>query len=599
MRHLIIIFTLITSAFAREQRPNILWITSEDNGAHWVGCYGNAQAKTPRIDRLAAEGNKFLRAYSNAPVCAVARSTIFTGVHAPGQGTHHMRSRHVIPEKILPYVTHFRNAGYYTTNNSKTDYNFQGDDTAWWDESSGRAHYRKRADGQPFFAVFNLFVSHESNLFPDKRGKGPYRLKPEEVKVPPYLPDLPEMRADIAVYHDKMTEMDTSLGRILDDLEKAGLADDTIVFYYADHGGPMARGKRYLEETGVRVPLIVRVPEKWKSLSPFAPGEVVEEMVSFVDFAPTVLSLIGIPTPDYMQGRTFLGEHRAEPEDGVFLYADRFDEYYGMRRGWTDGRWKYIRRFSPHQPAAPYSSYQFQMPSWAAWRNAWREGELDGYHARIWEAPQEVEELFDLEADRWEMRNLAADPKHAEHLNAMRAQLKAKMVEVKDVGLLPEPMFAELAKGRTVAEFVRSADFDFDGVLDVAFAATSGHEADVAVLKEAVKSADPVKRHWGLLGLLIRGGGGEVKLPLDDAYSINRVLSAELRIAGGDAEAGKNALIAELDRAQGESALYLINVIHWHQLEHEAIDAWTKRTRNNPQANEYLKRWAVKMTGEE
>ena len=599
MRHLLIIFSLLTSAFAKDSRPNILWITSEDNAAHWLGCYGNAQASTPRLDKLAAEGNRFLAAYSNAAVCAVARSTIFTGVHAPGQGTHHMRSRHAIPKEILPYVTHFRNAGYYTTNAVKTDYNFKGNDGSWWDDCSNRAHYRKRAEGQPFFAVFNGVMTHESSLFPAKRGNGPYRLKPEDVEVSPHLPDLPEMRADIAVYHDKMSEMDAWVGRILDDLEKAGLADDTIVFYYSDHGGPMARGKRYLEDTGVRVPLIIRVPEKWQSLSPFAPGEVVEEPVSFVDFAPTVLSLIGIPTPDYMQGRAFLGEHRAAPDDGVLLYADRFDENYGMRRGWTDGRWKYIRRFSPHLPAAPYSSYQFSMPSWVAWRQAWRDGVLDQRHARMWEAPQEVEELFDVEADPWEIHNLAADPQHAATLAAMRERLKRKMAEVMDAGVVPEPMFAQLANDSTIAEFVRSAEFDHTTALDVAFAATSGAEADVATLRNAVASACPVQRHWGLLGLLIRGNHNLDDLPLNDPHSINRVLAAESLIAKGDAEAGKNALIAELDRAQGESALYLINTINRLDIKHDAISAWAKKILATPRPDEYLKRWAEMISSGE
>jgi N-sulfoglucosamine sulfohydrolase len=597
MRQLILLLTFLTSAFARDSRPNILWITSEDNAAHWLGCYGNAQASTPRLDRLASEGNRFSNAFSNAAVCAVARSTIFTGVHAPGQGTHHMRSRHPIPAEILPYVTYFRKAGYHTTNQSKTDYNFKGNDNAWWDDSSNRAHYRNRSAGQPFFAVINEHVTHESSLFSEKRGEGRTRIAPEDVMVPPHLPDLPEVRADIAVYHDKISQLDQRVGQILDQLEADGLADDTIVFYYADHGGPMPRGKRYLEDTGVHVPLIVRVPEKWRHLSPFAPGDVVDELVSFVDFAPTVLSLIGIPTPDYMQGRSFLGEHRAAPGDGVFLYADRFDEIYGMRRGWTDGRWKYMRRFSPHLPAAPYSTYQFSMPSWVAIRQAWLDGKLEKSHARMWEAPQEIEVLYDTESDPWEVRNLADDPQHAGRLAAMRGRLKREMAAMKDAGVIPEPMFADLAKNSTIAEFVRSADFDHAAALDLAFAATSGDPADARTLKQAASSTCPVQRHWALLGMLLRGGGDPDDLRLEDDHPINRILSAELLIANGDAEVGKNALVAELNRTTGESALAAINAIHHHRITGEAVDAWANAILKDRKSNEYLKRWAQKILG--
>jgi arylsulfatase A-like enzyme len=581
------------------ERPNILWITSEDNSARWLGCYGNEQAATPRLDRLAAEGNLFRQAYSNAPVCAVARSTILNGVYAPSQGTQHMRSRHPIPAEIKPYVTHLRGQGYYCTNASKTDYNFKGNDQAIWDECSGKAHYRKRAEGQPFFAIFNLTETHESSLFPDKRGRGPNRLKPSEIKVPPYLPDLPEVREDFAVYHDKVSQLDTQVGRILDELEKSGLADDTIVFYYSDHGGPTPRGKRYLENTGVHVPLLVRVPEKWRSLSPFKQGETVDELVSFVDLAPTLLSLVGLEKPDYMQGRAFLGKHRSEPEDGVFLFADRFDEIYGMRRAWTDGRWKYIRRFSPQLPAAPYSSYQFSMPCWTAWQNAWRAGKVDARHRRIWEAPQEVEELFDTHADPWELHNLAGDPAHAARLAAMRARLKTKMSEVRDTGIIPEPMFHALSPNRPVADFARSDGFDHAGVLDLAFAATSGDPAELERLQSAMKSDDPVKRYWGLLGMLVRGKAEGAAVLLEDPHPVNRVLAAEALHAAGQTELAAKALLAELEKNPGEyPAIYLLNAITRLGLSGQVPGEWVTKTLKAGKANEYMKRFAQKIANQ-
>lgn len=578
------------------ERPNILWITSEDNAAHWLGCYGNDQASTPRLDRLAAEGNLFRHAYSNAPVCAVARSTILTGVHAPSQGTQHMRSRHVIPAEIKPYVTFLRSEGYYCTNASKTDYNFKGNDRAIWDDCSDKAHYRKRAGGQPFFAIFNLTVTHESSLFPGKRGAGPTRLKPSEIKLPPHLPDLPETRGDFAVYHDKVSELDTQVGGILDELDQAGLADDTIVFYYSDHAGPTPRGKRYLEDTGVHVPLLVRVPEKWRALSPFKAGEAVDELVSFVDFAPTLLSLVGLEKPDYMQGRAFLGKHRGDPEEGVFLYADRFDEIYGMRRGWTDGRWKYIRRFTPHLPAAPYSSYQFSMPSWTAWRKAWQDGKLDKRHRRIWETPQPPEELFDLEADPWEIHNLAADPAHAERLAEMRTRMKTKMSGVKDTGIIPEPMFDALSPNRPVAEFARSDKFDHADVLDLAFAASSGDPAELDRLQAAIKSDDPVKRYWGLLGMRVRGKAEGAAPLLEDKHPVNRVLAAEALHAAGQKEVGAKALLAELEMELGEyPTVYLLNAVTRLGISDQVPEEWIKTTLIKGKSNEYVRRLAQEI----
>ncbi|MCH7228603.1 sulfatase [Haloferula sp. A504] len=597
MRILALLLLAITARAA--DKPNILWITSEDNAAHWLGCYGNQQAATPRLDRLAEQGNRFLHAYSNAPVCAVARSTILTGVHAPSQGTQHMRSRHAIPAEFKPYVTYLREQGYYCTNASKTDFNIKGDDRAIWDECSGKAHYRKRAEGQPFFAVFNFTVSHESSLFPGKRAKPPYRLKPSEIDLPPHLPDLPEFRDDFAAYHEKLSQLDAQVGKVLDDLEKAGLAGDTIVFYYADHGGPTARGKRYLKDTGVRVPMIVRVPEKWKHLSPFEPGATIDEPVAFVDLAPTLLSLIGMEKPAQMQGRAFLGEHRTPPKDGVFLFADRFDEIYGMRRGWTDGRWKYIRRFTPYLPAAPYSYYQFGQPSWVAWRKAWQEGTLDEAHRRIWETPQPVEELFDLEADPWEIRNLAGDPQHADRLKAMRERLKAKMAEVKDTGIIPEPMFEMLCPDLPVATFARSEDFDYDGVLDLAFVATSGERGEDQRLQEALRSDDLVKRYWGLVGRLVREDAEGVRPLLEDDAPVNRVLAAEVLDAAGETQMAEKALLAELDKDVGDySTQYLLNALTRLGVSAKVPDAWIEEALKGKRGNDYVKRFAQRLREE-
>jgi len=599
-----VLLFLASAALGSDGKPNILWITSEDNSAHWLGCYGNEEAQTPRLDALAKEGIRFQHAYSNAPVCAVARSTILNGAYAVTQGTEHMRSRHRIPAKYQSYVSYLRKNGYYCSNNSKTDYNFQGNDKAVWDACSPKAHYKNRPEGAPFFAIFNLTETHESSLFPAKNPSKPSRLKPEDVTVPPYLPDLPEVRSDVAKYHDRVTVMDRRVGEILDELEKSGLADDTIVFYYSDHGGILPRGKRYLKETGVRVPMMVHVPEKFQKLSPFKSGEVVDELVAFVDLAPTMLSLIGLEAPKQMQGRAFLGEKRKEPakDSMVFLYGDRFDEIYGMRRALTDGRWKYIRRFTPNKPAAPYSYYQFSMPSWVAWRKAWQEGKLSKEYAKMWEAPQEVEELFDLEADPWEIKNLASDPAQADRLAAMRTRLKSTMIEVRDTGLIPEPMWDELIGEGTIADYVSGPDFHIQEVAKLAFLSgdAEGAGGDV-VLRTESKVGDAVIRSWVLQACLFHGKAlmENPEKGLQDKHSINRVMTAQLLCIIGKKEEGAKALFEELTKDIGpDSMLYLTNAINDLDLLGEVPRKWAREVLADKKAGEYLKRFAKRVLGE-
>jgi hypothetical protein len=322
----------------------------------------------------------------------------------------------------------------------------------------------------------------------------------------------------------------------------------------------------------------------------------VDELVSFVDLAPTLLSLVGLEKPDYMQGRAFLGKHRSKPGDGVFLFADRFDEIYGMRRGWTDGRWKYIRRFNPHLPAAPYSYYQFSMPCWTAWRKAWRDGKLDERHRRIWEAPQPAEELFDLQADPWEIHNLAGDPAHAERLAMMRARLKAKMSDVKDTGIIPEPMFAALCPDLPVADFARSGDFDHAGVLELAFAASSGDPAELERMQAAMKSDDPVKRYWGLLGMRVRGNAEGAAVLLEDPHPANRIMAAEALHAAGQAEVAAKALLAELEKDLGEyPTIYLLNAVTRLGISAQVPDEWVSKTLRKGNANEYIRRFAQEI----
>lgn len=604
-------------AYAEESaaHPNILWITSEDNASQWLGCYGNEQAQTPRLDALAADSLLFTHAYSNAAVCAVARSTLLNGAYAVTQGTQHMRSRYNIPAIFKPYVTYLREQGYFCTNNSKTDYNFAGNDREIWDECSKSADYKHRVAGQPFFAVYNLLVSHESSLFPkvvkENREKGVIpqktRLDPKSLALPPYVPDLPEMRSDFAIYYDNITAMDRKVGELLDELKRRGEAENTIVFYFADHGGPTPRGKRYLEDTGVRVPFIVHVPKKWQQLSPFKMGTKVDELVSFVDVAPTVLSLCGIETPAQMQGRAFLGANRVAPPKNadVFLFADRFDDISGMRRGVTDGRFKYIRRFSSHLPAAPYSYYPLSMPSWRAWQKAWQDGQLSGYYKRLWEPHQAVEDLYDTEADPWEIHNLASDPQYADRLFTMRNRLRDIMTDVDDTGIIPEAMFGTVtgtvAKYSTVYDFAHSGLFDQEKILNLAFQASARDIADLPRLMEAMKDGDPIARYWGATGCAILGKQADAAADqltglLSDAQPAVRMAAACSLYEIGRPEEAKRSLLNELNATLDEpESIQLINAITEIGAIKQVPKSWVDTTRADAAANEYVKRFAERL----
>lgn len=613
----LLLLLIITTALSAVERPHILWITSEDNDKQWLGCYGNEQAHTPNLDALAQRSVRFENFFSNAPVCAVARSTILTGVYAPSQGTQHMRSRHPIPSANKPYVEYLREAGYYCTNAAKTDFNFAIKDRSIWDECSPQAHYKNRAAGQPFFAVFNFTESHESSLFEDrietrrKDGEIPEvpRVNPAEVRVPSYLPDLPEVRSDIAIYHDNITNMDRRVGEVLKELEERQLADNTIVFYYADHGGVTPRGKRYLKDTGVNVPLLIHLPEKWKSLSPFPNGSVSGKAVAFVDLAPTLLSLLDIAKPEQMQGHAFLGSEmeEASDDDHVFLFADRFDEIYGMRRGVTDGRWKYIRRFTPQYPAAPYSYYQFGQKAWGAWRQAWQEGKLDRGHQRMWEKNQPVEELFDTDNDRWEVNNLASDSAFAEQLHKMREVLRQKMIAVKDTGLVPEPLFQELAPNKPIANYVESRSDDWPALVDLSFSASKRDPNSLPLLMENLRSEDVLRRYWAAQGCLILGKEAKaaesaIRELLKDEQAVIRVTAAQALITMGSSEGAFELLLTELSDQSNEYAQQnVVNIYSQLGALEKIPDSWVEKYSGKAKAGysgDYVTRLANKLAAE-
>ncbi|NQU85405.1 MAG: sulfatase, partial [Mariniphaga sp.] len=350
-----------------EELPNILWITSEDNSP-FLGCYGDDFATTPNLDKLASEGFLYTHAYANAPVCAPTRNTIITGVYANSGGHEPMRSYYNMSEKIIPYPVLLRELGYYCTNNSKTDYNTNSIDPAEiWNESSRNAHYKNRKEGQPFFAVFNSTISHESSIHKSIPNEH-LRHDPELVPLPPYHPATPEMKHDWAQYYDKVEDMDSSVGKILQELENEELAENTIVFYYGDHGGVLARSKRYVYESGTKVPFIVRIPEKYKYLFPAKEkGSKVDRLISFVDLAPTLMSIAGKPIPEFMQGNAFLGKQKTKDPEYAYMFRGRMDERYDMSRAVRDQKFRYIRNYMPYRPYGQHLDYLWLAPSIRSW----------------------------------------------------------------------------------------------------------------------------------------------------------------------------------------------------------------------------------------
>lgn len=461
----------VRTAMQLPKRPNFLWITCEDM-ILTLDCFGDPYAVTPNLDNLAEEGVRFTNVFTHSPVCAPSRSGVITGMYPTSIGTHNMRCQAVPPPFVRCFTEYLRAAGYYCTNNAKTDYNFVHDPkistasaeaaplTAW-DESSSKAHWRNRPDtNQPFFAVFNITVTHESQI----RSRDPNLLKrinallpemrhdPTKAPVPPYLPDTPAVRRDIARHYDTVTLMDMRVGEILRDLEEDGLTENTIVWFWSDHGVGLPRAKRWVYDSGIHVPLIIRIPEKFRKWAypddtdRIKPGSIIDDLIAFVDFAPTMLSLAGIPIPKHMQGQAFLGPQKSPPRKFVYAARDRMDETYDIIRAVRDKRFKYIRNFAHHLPYAQEVEYAEETPTMQEWRRLNAEGKLNKVQRFFFLPTKPIEELYDTQTDPHETRNLADDPQHRSVLETMRAELFRWMRETGDLGLIPEPELAEMMR---------------------------------------------------------------------------------------------------------------------------------------------------------
>ncbi len=560
-----------------KELPNILWITSEDNSP-FAGCYGDEFATTPNMDRLASEGFLYTHAFANAPVCAPARNTILTGVYASSGGNSHMRSQNPKSEIIKPYPLYLREAGYYCTNNVKEDYNLPAEQTKGiWDESSNKAHYKNRKPGQPFFAVFNSTISHESSVH-RRTPLEELRHDPAKVKLPPYHPDTPDMRHDWAQYYDKIEDMDAWIGTILQELEESGEAENTIVFYYGDHGGVLARSKRFLYDSGTRVPFIVRIPEKYKYLFPAKkPGSKVDRLISFVDLVPTLLSIAGIPIPGYIQGNAFLGDQKTHDPEYVYMFRDRMDERYDMSRSVRDKKFRYIRNYMPFRPHGQHLEYLWLAPSIRSWEAAFRNGECNEIQSRFW-LSKPAEELYDSENDPWEVNNLAGDPAYADVLQRMRNECTSWILRIKDTGFIPEADRTARAAGQSLYDYFRNPGLPFTEMVEAANLASSAKPSDLETLKGFLRHSDSAVRFWGVTGMRVieedaKGAIPELLEALNDTSPNVVSMAAETLYLLGETtpslEALKRIIMAPNEMAQ----CFALNVVANLGINDPAIQA--------------------------
>lgn len=574
---------LTASLYARgaradnEEQPNILWITTEDVGLT-LGAYGDEYATTPHLDRLAEESVRYTHAYADAPVCAPARSTLITGNYAVSLGTHHMRSVFPIPEYMTGFPSKLRETGYYTSNNVKTDYNTANEPAiieASWDENSETGHWRNRPDsGTAFFSVFNLMEAHQSRtmVWPYEQFVEEVQSRlspdeihdPEEAPVPPYYPDTPLVRREMARYYDCVTAMDKKVGEFLEQLEEDGLAEDTIVFFFSDHGAGRPRHKRAPLDTGLRVPLLIRFPEKYRHLAPADAGETSDRMVSFVDFGPTALSLAGIQPPDFMQGRPFLGDYETAPRERLYHFRDRVDEARDCVRAVRDEQYLYVRNYMPHLSYHQPSAWADQGELRDEFNRLDDPGELTEPQWHYVSPTRPAEELYAYREDPLNLENLAGSAEHQEVLERMREALREERRERRDLGFIPESEAWEVFEGTVPWEAVRNeAPVDLEALYEAADKVGMAPESEVL---EGLDSDKSGVRYWAAIGLTACESVSEQALDrlsqaLDDPSPAARIEIANAVANHGDVSTALPVLIQALDNPSLDVTLHAARTI--------------------------------------
>lgn len=569
-------FWNIDQAVAEPSKPNILWITSEDNGVKWVGCYGGTNAKTPAIDQLATEGFRYTHCFDNAAVCAPTRSCWITGMYGISNGTQPMRSRNEIPhDRIKYYPDLLKQAGYHTSNPSKTDYNIGGrEDKECWDFKGGKGKsqygWKHRQDDQPFFAVINIGDSHESRAHGDVENPA---VDPAKMQLFSYHPDLPVIRKNYAKYAAAVQNMDAKVKATLDELKKDGLYDDTIIVYNSDHGGVMARSKRFLYSSGVHCPLIVRIPEKLKHLYPAEkPGMTVDRIVSFVDMPKTWLSLAGAAVPEQFQGTIFLGRNQEAAPQYHLGFRERADERLDHVRLLRDERFAYHKNYMPYAPAGQHLAYLWKAPLTPAWEKHHLEGKTNEITGRFFR-PRVSEEFYDNKSDFDNVHNLIRAPQHQAKIQELKLELRRRQLELFDSGLLPEKMRERraAANNMTIYDMVRDKSlYPLETYLDAADLALMRDPENLATLTQQLSDKDDGLRWWAIVGLhLLENDAATAQDALetalaDDAHEV-RTMAAWTLVKIGQTEKALACLdeLLSAKETQNSNTVMLHNVLDW------------------------------------
>jgi len=524
--------------------PSFLWITAEDMSAN-LGCYGDRDAHTPNLDELARASVRYTHAFAPSPVCSPARSTLITGIHSTSLGTQRLRSQFPLAPSVAPFPAALRKMGYYCSNNVKTDYNIH-DEQAYiesaWDVSSATADWRGRKAGQPFFSVINLMTTHQSRtgLWPEDQFEREIgsKLRPEEradavrLTVPPFYPDTDGSRRAWVRYLDCIALMDRQVGEILARLREDGLAENTIVFFFSDHGMGLPRGKRTLYDSGLHIPLIVHIPEKWRQLAPgLAAGSVDRRLVTFADFAPTMLALAGAPRMNHHEGQVFLGPGSHEPRKYVHGARDRVDDAFDLSRSVRDRRWLYIRNYMPHLSWMQAEGYSDGSLFRRELRRLADAGLATGGFAAYASPRRPLEELYDVENDPFQLVNLAAHPEHRPDLKRLRAELQRWQLRTRDAGFTTEPqMWARIRAGESARD-VAQDDARYPLVRLIEVAGTVGDENASHRQREWLRDPDDSVRYWAAMGLgakrtLVPADIAALRIARDDPSPVVRIEAA-------------------------------------------------------------------------
>lgn len=493
-------FTISCNSQNKLKKPNVLWLVVEDMSPY-LSSYGNQYTKTPTLDQFAKEGIVFTNAFSNGAQCSPARSTLISSIYAPMLATDWHREKRAVPQEFY-FPTYLKEKGYYCYNNSKEDYNANNKPKNIWSESSKKASYLNREDKtKPFFSIYNYNGTHTKRVATrNTKKRTPRTIALDSVNIPPYLPDVPEIRDDIAWYYDSVNKMDLWVKNKLEELKASGEEENTIVFFYSDHGGCFPRGKAYLYDTGTRVPLMVYFPKKYKHLANSKIPSRNEKLVGFVDFAPTVFNLLNIGIPDYMMGAPFLGENLPKPKSEIFLYRANQEQNFIPSRAMTDGRYKLIWNFNSAYPNGTRQSYQWQMPSYQGWDKANIEGKVNKLQSVFWK-PTEALEFFDTKYDIYEVNNLINSAEHQNKISEMKSKLLYFMKEKKDLGLYPWSM-RNNDDNVSFYEYTRKTEQPVDDIIDAAAFSSTAKASDIKKITSSLNSKEPAIRYWATIGIL-------------------------------------------------------------------------------------------------